>query len=120
MVSHNHYDHLDLDSIGALPNRDRITAVVPLGLGPDFTERGYGRVVELDWHESTEAAGLTFTALPTIHWSNRLFTGEERVPCGRLSPSKARAAPVSTSAAIRNTARFSRTSAPATTISTLR
>ncbi len=75
VVSHNHYDHLDLDSLDVLPDRGRITAIVPLGLGHHFTERGFGRVVELDWHESTEAAGLTFTALPTIHWSNRLFTG---------------------------------------------
>lgn len=73
VLSHNHYDHLDLDSIAALPHRERITAVVPLGLGHYFSERGYGRVVELDWYDTTEAAGLSFTALPAIHWSNRLF-----------------------------------------------
>ncbi len=76
IVSHNHYDHLDLDTLDALPNRGAITAVVPLGLGHHFTERGYGRVVELDWHETAKAAGLTLTALPVIHWSNRMFTGK--------------------------------------------
>jgi N-acyl-phosphatidylethanolamine-hydrolysing phospholipase D len=77
VISHNHYDHLDINSISSLPNRESITAVVPLGLGHHFTERGYGRVIELDWHESAEAAGLTFTAMPVIHWSNRLFTGKD-------------------------------------------
>ncbi|MCG8508892.1 MAG: MBL fold metallo-hydrolase, partial [Rhodospirillales bacterium] len=76
VISHNHYEHLDVDSIAALPNRERITAVVPLGLAHHFDGHGYGRVIELDWHESTEAAGLTFTAMPVIHWSNRMFEAQ--------------------------------------------
>ena len=71
VVSHNHYDHLDLDAIARLPNRERIAAVVPLGLGVFFRERGYGRVVELDWEQSVEVRGLKVTALPAIHWSKR-------------------------------------------------
>lgn len=76
VISHNHYDHLDIDSIANLPNREAITAVVPLGLGHHFEGRGYGRVIELDWHESTEAAGLTLTAMPVVHWSNRMFEAQ--------------------------------------------
>jgi len=71
ILSHNHYDHLDLASLDALPDRDRITAVVPLGLGGYFTDRDFGRVIELDWYEATRAKGLTVTALPAIHWSKR-------------------------------------------------
>ena len=71
VISHSHYDHLDLPTIEMLPNKERITAVVPLKLGRYFRERGYERVIELDWYEATEAAGLTFTALPVIHWSKR-------------------------------------------------
>ncbi|MBT3360959.1 MAG: hydrolase [Rhodospirillales bacterium] len=73
IISHSHYDHLDLDTIERLPNRDKITAVVPLGLGHYFSERGYGTVVELDWLEKTEVAGLSITAMPVIHWSKRSF-----------------------------------------------
>ncbi|MBL6928552.1 MAG: MBL fold metallo-hydrolase [Rhodospirillales bacterium] len=73
IVSHSHYDHLDLDTIARLPNREDITAVVPLGLGHYFSETGYGRVVELDWREKTQAAGLSITAMPVIHWSKRSF-----------------------------------------------
>lgn len=71
IVSHSHYDHLDLAAIGALPHRERITAVVPSGLGVYFRECGYGTVIELGWEESATVAGITFTALPTIHFSQR-------------------------------------------------
>src|SRR5262245_42934233 len=63
LVSHSHYDHLDLDAVAHLPRREAITAVVPLGLGHFFRERGYGRVVELDWERSVEVAGIKLTAL---------------------------------------------------------
>jgi L-ascorbate metabolism protein UlaG (beta-lactamase superfamily) len=71
IVSHSHYDHLDLAAIRNLPNRERTTAVVPLGLGRFFRGRGYRAVIELDWQHSTDVAGLRVTALPAIHWSSR-------------------------------------------------
>lgn len=71
VISHNHYDHLDLPTLDMLPNPQAITAVVPLGLGKYFVERDYGQVIELDWHETAEADGLKLTALPAIHWSKR-------------------------------------------------
>lgn len=71
VISHSHFDHLDLETIDMLPNRGDITAVVPLKLGDYFRERGYGKVIELDWYETAEADGLKFTALPVIHWSKR-------------------------------------------------
>lgn len=71
IVSHNHYDHLDLNAISRLPNRDAITAVVPLGLGKYFTQRGYGNVIELDWEQTATINDLSITALPAIHWSQR-------------------------------------------------
>ena len=71
LISHNHYDHLDLPTIEKLPGRERITAVVPLGLGHYFEERGYGRVIELDWFDTAKVHGIAFTAMPVIHWSKR-------------------------------------------------
>ena len=71
LVSHSHRDHLDLDAIGALPNREHITAVVPLGVGHFFRERGYGRVIELAWDETADLRDLRITAVPAIHWSKR-------------------------------------------------
>jgi L-ascorbate metabolism protein UlaG (beta-lactamase superfamily) len=71
VVSHGHFDHLDLPTVENLPRRERITAVVPLGLGHYFRDSGYGRVIELDWGQTAWPDGLTVTALPVIHWSKR-------------------------------------------------
>jgi L-ascorbate metabolism protein UlaG (beta-lactamase superfamily) len=71
LLSHNHYDHLDLLTIEALSARERIQAIVPLRLGHYFASRGFGSVHELDWHDEVAVAGLTVTALPAIHFSKR-------------------------------------------------
>lgn len=71
IISHSHFDHLDLPTIDALPGKETITAIVPLKLGDYFRERGYGTVIELDWEESAAVGGMRFTALPVIHWSKR-------------------------------------------------
>ena len=73
VVSHAHYDHLDTASVSQMPNKDRITAVVPLGLGKYF--KGYGKVHEVDWYDeiTLPAKSSTFklTAYPAVHWANR-------------------------------------------------
>ena len=71
VLSHNHYDHLDLRTLDALPHRERIVAIVPLGLGHYFRTRGYGDVREVDWHDQVMLGEVTVTALPAIHFSRR-------------------------------------------------
>lgn len=71
LVSHNHYDHLDDETIRSLKNKDAINVVVPLGLKKFFTQRGYTNVIELDWNEIAEVADIEFTALPAVHNSSR-------------------------------------------------
>lgn len=71
IISHNHYDHLDAPTIDALPGKSKITAVVPLGLGSFFYQRGYTDVRELDWYGFTEVGSIKVTALPAIHRSRR-------------------------------------------------
>ena len=48
-----------------------ITAIVSLGIGKYFEERGFGKVVELDWEETVVEEKISFTALPVIHCSKR-------------------------------------------------
>ncbi|PKQ02241.1 MAG: hydrolase [Alphaproteobacteria bacterium HGW-Alphaproteobacteria-12] len=71
VVSHNHYDHLDERALARLPNKHRMTVVVPLRLARFFRERGFPNVIELDWHERHEIRGVAITALPVVHWSRR-------------------------------------------------
>ncbi len=79
VVSHNHYDHMDMRTIGALKDKQRITAVVPLGMGGYFRDAGYAKVQELDWHQSTEVNGLTITVVPAVHFSRRGLFDQNRV-----------------------------------------
>ncbi len=70
VLSHNHDEHLDLGTLARLRRRDRITAVVPLGVGRSLAKLGFRHVFELDWYEAVTVAGVTITALPAQHWSN--------------------------------------------------
>lgn len=71
VLSHNHYDHLDLASLRWLAQHRRPLVVAPLGLKPWLEARGVGKVVELDWWQSHFAAGLEITCTPAQHWSSR-------------------------------------------------
>jgi N-acyl-phosphatidylethanolamine-hydrolysing phospholipase D len=73
LVSHNHYDHLDIASIDAL-NRQPGGApifVVPLGLKPWLEDRGVTTGTELDWWQSLRVGATEITLTPAQHWSSR-------------------------------------------------
>jgi N-acyl-phosphatidylethanolamine-hydrolysing phospholipase D len=73
VVSHNHYDHLDLAScrkIAAQAGGSPLF-VVPLGLKAWFKARGIERVVELDWWQSHPLNGTDIALVPAQHWSAR-------------------------------------------------
>ena len=71
IVSHNHYDHLDDQTVRKLENKNNIHVVVPLGLKSFFTERGYSKVTELDWGQSVSVKGIEITAESAVHDSAR-------------------------------------------------
>ncbi|MCX4885298.1 MBL fold metallo-hydrolase [Streptomyces sp. NBC_00847] len=72
VISHDHYDHLDLPTIKALAGTDTLFAV-PLGVGAHLEYWGVSadRVRELDWHEAAKVGGLTLTATPARHFCGR-------------------------------------------------
>ncbi|MEU6283304.1 MBL fold metallo-hydrolase [Streptomyces sp. NPDC047028] len=72
VISHDHYDHLDMPTILALAGTDTLFAV-PLGVGAHLEHWGVAaeRLSELDWHESTRVGGLTLTATPARHFCGR-------------------------------------------------
>ncbi|MHB1846022.1 MAG: MBL fold metallo-hydrolase, partial [Deltaproteobacteria bacterium] len=69
LVSHNHWDHLDLPTLKRLGSRP--TYVVPLGNG-QLLRRLHARVIELDWWQSHREDGLEVTLVPARHWSTRM------------------------------------------------
>ena len=70
LITHNHYDHLDAWSIKRLGPKP--VYVVPLGNGGLVRGAGAKAVVELDWWQTTQVAGLDVTLVPSRHWSMRL------------------------------------------------
>ncbi|MDE2143749.1 MAG: MBL fold metallo-hydrolase [Elusimicrobia bacterium] len=72
LVSHNHYDHMDLPSLSRLHRRDKSRFVVPLGNARTLQGAGIEGAVELDWWQETPLAdGATATLVPVQHWSGR-------------------------------------------------
>jgi L-ascorbate metabolism protein UlaG (beta-lactamase superfamily) len=73
LISHNHYDHLDRDTVLAL-NAQAGGAplfLVPLGIAPWMQNIGITNVRELDWWNTTTVGKLAFTFVPAQHWSAR-------------------------------------------------
>ncbi|WP_079166589.1 MBL fold metallo-hydrolase [Streptomyces oceani] len=79
VISHDHYDHLDLPSVRALARRE-VTFAVPLGVGAHLERWGVAQdaVRELDWHESARIAGLELTAAPARHFCGRGLRNRQR------------------------------------------
>ncbi|GLW07460.1 membrane protein [Microtetraspora sp. NBRC 13810] len=69
LISHNHYDHLDIRTLRRLPRNTPF--FVPAGLRRWFARRGFRRVAELDWWERATLGGLSFDFVPAHHWSRR-------------------------------------------------
>ncbi|MBO3738658.1 MBL fold metallo-hydrolase [Actinoplanes sp. NEAU-H7] len=80
VISHDHYDHLDMATVQALAGRQpALVFVVPLGVGAHLERWGVPetRVVELDWHESTHVGAVELIATPARHFSGRGFSRDE-------------------------------------------
>jgi N-acyl-phosphatidylethanolamine-hydrolysing phospholipase D len=71
VISHDHYDHLDVDTITRLNRTFHPRFFVPLGLKTWMGDLGITNVVEMDWWESQSFRGLTFTCTPAQHSSGR-------------------------------------------------
>jgi L-ascorbate metabolism protein UlaG (beta-lactamase superfamily) len=72
ILSHDHYDHLDVPTIEAL--KDRVEKYfVPLGVGQRLREWGIAaeRIEEFDWWEERQWGDVTLTAAPAQHFSGR-------------------------------------------------
>lgn len=69
LVSHNHYDHLDLPTLRRIG--PAATYVTPLGNGELLRKAGLPNVVELDWWQTHAHDSLAITCVPARHWSMR-------------------------------------------------
>lgn len=79
LISHNHYDHLDLPTLRSLAKRNPETVFyVPLGNGELLRKHEIANVQELDWGQTAVHKGVTIHCLPSQHWSKRSLTDDHR------------------------------------------
>ena len=72
LISHNHYDHLDVPTLRRLAIKGAARSIVPLGSFDLVKDTGIIAVNELDWWQSVRLdQGITVTLVPAQHFSSR-------------------------------------------------
>ena len=78
LISHNHYDHLDLPTLKILDKKFKPKFILPLGNAKFLKSVGIHNIVELDWWEEFE----NVTLVPAQHWSARGFNDKNKALWG--------------------------------------
>lgn len=71
VISHNHYDHLDIETIKKLDEKFSPLFIVPLGDKKLLESNGIKKVKELDWWDNISVKDYKITFSPAYHWSGR-------------------------------------------------
>lgn len=71
LVSHNHYDHMDQETLRKLEKRFSPQFLVAAGDRKIVKSFGAKKVEELDWWDSFSHEGREVTFVPSKHWSGR-------------------------------------------------
>ena len=82
LISHLHFDHLDIPSLRLLGTDTQL--VVPRGAGPLLRRAGFRRVTELSASESADVGPVRVTATPARHSGFRPPFGPEAEALGYL------------------------------------
>jgi L-ascorbate metabolism protein UlaG (beta-lactamase superfamily) len=82
LVSHNHYDHLDLGTLERLERVHRPLFLTGLGNAAFLQQHGLTRVREFDWWHAHQDHGYRCTYVPAQHWSGRALRGRNRTLWG--------------------------------------
>ncbi|WII73859.1 MBL fold metallo-hydrolase [Bdellovibrio sp. 22V] len=87
MVSHGHYDHMDLPTLRELQKRGegKTMFLVPLGDAELMRSEGLTNVQELDWWEEVKIQNISLVFTPAQHWTQRkLFSRNQSLWGGWL------------------------------------
>ncbi len=73
VISHNHYDHLDLPTLKRLHRAHRPLVLAGLGNRRLLEGAGIRRARDLEWWQSRAVGDVTIDFVPAQHWSSRGF-----------------------------------------------
>lgn len=86
VVSHNHYDHMDLQALEDLHNKFKPIFIMPLGNARYLRDIKGIQTIELDWWQSTtvknNGQSAKITLVPAQHWSSRSLTDKRKALWG--------------------------------------
>jgi L-ascorbate metabolism protein UlaG (beta-lactamase superfamily) len=84
VISHNHYDHLDADTLARLIARDHPRILAGLGTARLLARLGLDArtATDLDWWQAQALGEATITFTPAQHWSARSLTDRRRTLWG--------------------------------------
>jgi L-ascorbate metabolism protein UlaG (beta-lactamase superfamily) len=74
LITHDHYDHLDMRSIEQVARAsERTQFIVPLGIGAHLERWGVApaRIRELEWGQQQAIGGVRIASTPARHYSGR-------------------------------------------------
>ncbi len=90
LLSHNHYDHLDLETMRTIFGGHHPQIVVPLGVKRFLDDNYIGGSLELDWGQTTSSGNTVIQAVPSQHFSGRgMFDRDSTLWCGYVIKSSA-------------------------------
>lgn len=82
LLTHNHYDHLDLSTVLKLKSKYDPVFIVPLGVDLFLAKKGIKKIKSLDWWEAV-SVGIEIKAVPAQHFSSRgIFDRDKTLWCG--------------------------------------
>lgn len=84
LLSHNHYDHLDIDTLKRIHDKYNPQYIVPLGVSNYLQKKGITLVREMDWWQTTSfGTNFTIESVPAQHFSGRgTFDRDRTLWCG--------------------------------------
>ncbi len=84
VISHNHYDHLDEETVLGLTRQPGGPPLflVPLGVDQWFKALGVGNVKALDWWDKTASGAVAIEFVPVQHWSARSLSDRNQTLWG--------------------------------------
>ena len=71
IISHNHYDHLDLETLKKLEEKFKPIFIAPLGDETLLQNEGLTNIIALDWYQNYKVHDTEIIFTPTQHWSRR-------------------------------------------------
>lgn len=84
LISHNHYDHLDIQTVKKIEEIHSPTFIVPLGIDLYLKKKGIKKTIALNWSEGTPLSdSVTVDAVEAQHFSSRgMFDREKTLWAG--------------------------------------